>query len=141
MSDDSTTTTSTKTATTVSTIKQFKSQRSQPVEFEVDGDKFYAVAVIPAEDFGRIAELQGHLTPQEGSTDTNLDTGETIRTLLEIVELMMLPDSVELLAERLRSKTNPLAVETIVEIIAWLMNENYGDSKDGDSRPTQPTSD
>ena len=116
--------------------KQFKSKRRDPIAFDIDEDTFYAVPIIAAEEFGRLAEIQVKITPKEGHSDTGLDASETIRLVLEMVEIVLMPASVQLMAERLRSKDNGIAIETVSEVFNWLMKEHYKLSED--TAPTPP---
>ena len=121
--------------------KKFTSRRRENIQFQIDDDTLYAVPVIPAEDFAVLARLQNKLVPEEGQTTTGLGPDETIRILLEMIELVLLPASIELVADRIRSKTNPLDVETIADAVGWLLMEHYSGKGDKDAaRPTSPAS-
>lgn len=129
------------TETTESGPKRFSSKRRENIEFWVDDDKLLAVPVIPAEDFATLARLQNRLVPEEGQTTNGLSPEETVRILLDMIELVLLPSSIELVAERIKSKTNPLDVETVADAVGWLLMEHYsGKGKSDATRPTQPAS-
>lgn len=94
------------------------------VSFTIDGDLFEAVSVMPAQtlmefagSFAKVGEVPG-------------DSLEAMRGLLEMV---LLPDSYLRIAERMRSKSEPIDIGQISELIPWLL-EVYG------LRPTQRSS-
>jgi hypothetical protein len=94
------------------------------VSFTIDGDLFEAVSVMPAETLMEFAGSYAKAGEAPG------DSLEAMRGLLEMV---LLPNSYLRIAERMRSKSDPIDINQISELIPWLL-EVYG------LRPTQRSS-
>ncbi len=115
----------------------------QPIAFTITGEVFYAAAEIPADDYGQLAALFANM-PKKG--DEGADSPEvaraTIAAILDMVELFLLPESAERLAERLKSKDRPISVQRLMAVANTFLKDVYGGNKDNDAvRPTPPTSD
>jgi len=123
--------------------KSFTS-RKPPVEFDIDGEAFRAYRVLPARQFAEFAEKVSYLnranTDYSGGDKVALTMQDTISVVLEAVELCLDPDSTERLASRIRDRENPVDVNTMTEMLVWLL-EQMGMVKESASRPSQPTSD
>ena len=105
----------------ITTIPDF-SIRKPPRQFRIDSDTFHVPAVLPA------------AVAVEFSRMTKMNPNEQFLAIGEVLDIVMLPESAELFARRMRDPSNPIGVEHIAEVVQWLMQE-YGD------RPTQPSSD
>lgn len=103
--------------------RDFSRPRNKIV-FTIDGDVFEAAPVMPAQT---LMEFAGHFANIGEAPGDNLDA---MRGLLEMV---LLPDSYLRLSERMRSKSNPIDIVQVSDVISWLL-ERYG------LRPTQPSS-
>jgi hypothetical protein len=110
-----------------------------PIPFEVNGDLLYAAAAIPGEEYGRLVSLFASI-PKQAQDGDPAQAEQTLRVILEMLELFLLPESSEILANRLRSKESPISVQQIMDIATTFIQEVYSESKDGDQRPTKPTS-
>jgi hypothetical protein len=111
-----------------------------PIPFQVNGDMLYAAASIPGEEYGRLVSLFAAI-PKNAKEDDPENAERTLKIILEMLELFLLPESTEILAERLRSRERPISVQQIMEIATTFIQEVYSNAQDGDQRPTKPTSD
>lgn len=93
--------------------------------FTVDGEVFEAAPALPGLVYAQFVMLAGG----GGEPRTFMQTHEMLR---QAVELVLLPDSFERFANRLKDKTNPIEHDQMDDIIMWLM-EVYG------MRPTRPS--
>ena len=117
----------------------------QPIASTITGEVFYAAAETPADAYGQLASLFANM-PKKG--DSGADSPEvaraTIAAILNMVELYLLPETAERLAERLKSKDRPISVQRLMSVANTFLKDVYGGNKDdGDDavRPTPPTSD
>ena len=92
--------------------------------FTIDGDTYEAAPVMPAET---LMEFAGHFG-KVGDTPA-----ENLTAMRGLLEMVLLPDSYERLAARLRSRENPVDIDQVSDLISWLL-ETYG------LRPTRPSS-
>lgn len=106
-------------------IKQFGTRNRKPIPFRVDDDVFYA---HPAMAAGKMVSMAGMKTELNEA-----DAAKKLDVILEAFQPMLLPDSFELMAERLVSDSNPLGFGELMEIFEWLVGEIYA------KRPTQPS--
>lgn len=98
------------------------------VRFRIYDDIFYGVQEIPALTMLRYAAKSGTLL-DSGSTGE-----EEIAALNELIHLLLIPESAELLMQRMQDNSeNAIGLETYMKILPWLM-EQYG------MRPTPPSS-
>lgn len=104
-----------------------KKKNNKPVTFALDGDTFYCAPKLPTPLLRKVSELKKSGNADELSEDR-------IEQLFGLLREILLDDSVKLYNERLESKTNPIDVSEVSEIISWLM-EVYG------LRPFQESSD
>lgn len=92
--------------------------------FTIDGDVFEGAPVMPAETLMEFAS---------GFNEIGKTPAENLRTMRNLLEMVLLTDSYQRFAERLRSRENPIDMEQVGDIIPWLL-EQYG------LRPTRPSS-
>lgn len=120
-----------------------------PIPFAIDGEVFYAASTIPADEHGRLAQLFAALPSKKEGQDTSPEEVDaTIKLILEMMELFLLPESTERLAARLGSKERPVGIQRLMEVAGRFLNEVYGGKKQSDDedeavtagRPTPPTS-
>lgn len=107
-------------------MKQFGSRDRKPIPFQVDDDVFYAHHAMAA---GKMMNLAGM---KEQLNEASLE--DKLNVILKAFEPMLLPDSFELLSERLVSDTNPIGLMELIEVFEWLAGEVYA------KRPTKPSS-
>jgi hypothetical protein len=98
------------------------------VQFKLDGDVFTGVRDIPAV---KAMEFSGH-SDKLGRDDVPME--ERIAGFLDILRLLLVPESAELFISRLSSPSNPIGVQTMLKVVPWLF-EQYS------LRPTTPDSD
>lgn len=107
-------------------IRDFTKKRND-ISFRVDDDLFHAARGVPADvlmDFA--TEFSGM------SLSTPVD--QQLKAFRSVLELVLLPESLERFNKRLRDRENPIEIDQVEQIITWLM-EQYG------LRPTeQPSS-
>lgn len=104
--------------------KQFHTQ-AQPTEaitFEVDGEEFTAAGVPPANAILRTAEL--------GMSEND---GEKVRALGQFLDVVLMPESHARFSARMSNPEKPVDVETVGDVVAWLLEVYTG-------RPTEPSS-
>lgn len=107
-------------------MRDFTRERKK-IEFKIDDDVFTAKSPIPAQTLIDFAKQF-----------TSLSTASTVEDQLSafngVLELVLMPASLERLKVRMSDPDEPVAIEQIEEIITWLFEE-YG------MRPTEPPSD
>lgn len=82
------------------------------IEFKVDGETFRATNSVPALsmiDVSRISETTG---------------AEQLKLIMGFLDEVLDGDSSERMADRLRSRTNPVDIEQLVDVLVWLV-ETY----------------
>jgi len=100
---------------------------NQPVSFQVDGDLFEAPAVLPVPVMQELVVTADKLK--------NIGEDASVFTaMIEIFDVILVDASAARFRERVNSKTEPIGMQQIVDIMLWLL-EAYG------LRPTQPSSD
>lgn len=105
-------------------IKNFtKMDKKDNVPFQIDDDTFVAVSSAPAMAVLDVAAV---------NKATDMDK---IRIILEFLDQVLLPDSAERFAERLRSAAEPITIDQAASIAVWLMEEVYSPE-----RPTEALS-
>lgn len=107
-------------------IKDFSKKRKQLV-FKIDDDEFEAAAAIPAEVMIQFAERFTSTDP------TKMTPGDQVRLFREMLEIVLLPESMTTMRKRMADPRNPVDIEQLDSIITWLFEE-YG------MRPTQASS-
>lgn len=105
-------------------MKDFSIDRKPDLEFKIGKDMFYAVGDTPG---GVILDLAEIGNTAEGASRTS--------AISEFLDNVLLPDSAELFARRLRDPQNPITFEQILAVFEWLLEEYVGG--DESARPTQ----
>lgn len=98
------------------------------VQFKLDNDVFTGVRDIPAV---KAMEFSGH-ADQLKRDDAPME--ERIAGFMDILHMLLEPESAELFISRLNNPTNPIGVQTMLKVVPWLF-EQYS------LRPTTPDSD
>lgn len=99
-------------------IKDFTKQRKE-LPFKIDGDIFHAVPAIPGETLLQFAKQF------TASIADDADIDEQLRAFKDILELVLLPESLERMTARLQDKANPIELDQIADVVMWLFGE-YG---------------
>lgn len=105
-------------------MKDFSIDRKPDLEFKVSDDVFYAVGDTPG---GVILDLANMANAAEGESKAGAIT--------DFLDGVLLPDSAELFAERMRDTSNPITFGQLIAIFEWLLEEYTGGIEAG--RPTQ----
>lgn len=98
-------------------IRDFTKQRKD-ISFRVDDDMFHAARGVPAEvllDFA--SEFAG--------MELTATVDQQLRAFRSMLEVVLLPDSLERFNERMRDRENPIEIDQVEDIVTWLM-EQYG---------------
>ena len=98
------------------------------VQFKLDGDIFIGVRDIPAV---KAMEFSGH---SDKMSRDDVSMAERIALFMDIIRLLLEPESAERFITRLSDSVNPIGVQTMLKIVPWLF-EQYS------LRPTTPDSD
>jgi hypothetical protein len=98
------------------------------VQFKLDGDVFTGVRDIPAV---MAMEFSAHADKMHRE-DVSLE--ERIAGFMDVLRLLLVPESAELFIARLSDPVNPIGVPTMLKVVPWLF-EQYS------LRPTTPDSD
>lgn len=135
-------------------MKDFTRERSTaPIEFKIDGDVFQAVATLNADQkihaislvnalgaaqldglaLGNIDPANASQRDVERARSIAQEADKAVGEVMNLLDELLLPQSAERFAERMKSKTEPIELEQVFEIFQWLIGE-YGD------RPTSPLS-
>jgi hypothetical protein len=99
-------------------IRDFSKKRKKLV-FRVDDDEFEAASAIPAEVMIQFAE---RITTADPSKMTPKEQVAIFRDMLEMV---LLPESMAVMRQRMADARNPVDMQQLDEIIQWLFEE-YG---------------
>lgn len=98
------------------------------VQFKLDEDVFVGVRDIPAI---KAMEFSGHADKMQRE-DVTME--ERIALFIDILRLLLEPESAERFIARLSDSSNPIGTPTMLKIVPWLF-EKYS------MRPTTPGSD
>lgn len=111
------------------TSTRFKdfTKKKPPVEFQIDDDIFIAPSVLPVPTMQELADVAG-------SIKNETDNKKLFEKLTGIYDVILTEKSAARFQERVKSKTEPIDINQLVDIMMWLLEE-YG------LRPTQPSSD
>lgn len=109
---------------TAMTVKDFSTDPKPQLEFKIGDDLFYAVGDTPG---GVVLDLAEMANTQEGESKT--------AAITEFLDGVLLPESAELFADRLRDPSNPITFEQLLAVFEWLLEEYVG-GIDAD-RPTK----
>lgn len=110
-----------------SDMQDFTPERPR-VQFKLDGDIFTGVRDIPAV---KAMEFSGHADKMNSD---DVPMAERIALFMDIIRLLLVPESAELFISRLGDTVNPIGVKTMLKVVPWLF-EQYS------LRPTTPDSD
>lgn len=108
-------------------IQDFTTEKPR-VQFKLDGDIFTGVREIPAV---KAMEFSGHADKLQRE-DVSME--ERIVLFMDILHLLLEPESAERFIARLADPANPIGVQTMLKVVPWLF-EQYA------LRPTTPDSD
>ena len=97
--------------------RSFSSRRNEAFTFDVDGEEFTAVGRAPAGPLLDVAAAR--------------DTETRVRTMMDFLDAVLVPDSAERFARRLRDPVDPIDATTLMEVAEYLI-ERYS------RRPTGP---
>ena len=109
-------------------MKDFTKIR-KPLQFKIDDDVFDAVPSIPAEVMIQFAEGFTSLDPAQ------MNPAQAVGALRQVIEFVLEPQSLDLFKERMASKTNPIDMGQLDEIVQWLFEE-YGLRPTAESSPS-----
>lgn len=113
--------------------KSFQSAAARaggPLEFDIDGEVFYASPVMPAD-----------LVLQLGDLGTETNVRAKAEAAMGILDQVLLPESAVRFAERMKGGERPLTVLDATGIINWLVSEHYAPARPTEgASPSQPGS-
>lgn len=109
-------------------MKDFSIDRKPNLEFTIGEDVFYAVGDTPG---GVVLDLAGV------ASDT-VQGNEKITAITEFLDGVLLPDSAQLFADRMRDPGNPITFQQLIDVFEWLLEEYVGGADA--ERPTQVAS-
>lgn len=101
---------------------QSEAENAEAVTFDFSGDQYAAAPVCPGGLLFDLAAIE------------KSSTAEQAKALLGFLDEVLIGDSADRLAARLRDPANPLGVKDLNQLVEWLMGEVYG------GRPTDPSS-
>lgn len=87
------------------------------IKFTVDGDDFFAAGECPG---GTITDLAA-VSAAEGENEA-----EQLQVAMQFFDQVLLPESAELFADRLRDPRRPISLPKAMQIFTWLMGK-YSD--------------
>jgi hypothetical protein len=105
-------------------MRDFSKKRTD-IFFRVDDDVFQAARGVPAE------VLLGFATEFQ-NMDTTTTVDQQLKAFRALLDVVLMPESLERFNERMRDRENPIEIDQVEEIVTWLM-EQYG------LRPTEPS--
>jgi hypothetical protein len=106
-------------------MRQFGTRGRKPIPFRIDDDVFHA---HPAMAAGTMMNMAGMKEQMNSAT-----MEDKLNVILKAFEPMLVPESYELMAERLVSNDNPVGLTELLEVFEWLVGEVYA------KRPTKPS--
>jgi hypothetical protein len=83
-----------------------------PLEFTIDGDTFYAAGECPG----------GTVTDLALSADSENETDQ-LQVAMAFFDQVLLPESADLFAERLRDPQKPISLQKAMRVFAWLVGK------------------
>ena len=119
------------------------SEPPKPIPFTVNGELYFAVASVPAEDYGRLTALLANM-PRDEKDAEGMDperASRVISSVMEMTEMVLMDESAERIAERMRDKARPVGITELLEAVTKLINRQYSKEEADSERPTKPTSD
>jgi hypothetical protein len=108
--------------------KRFQTKRD-PKRFYVDDDEFLAAPTLAAGVMIDMSDVKAKLRGNVGQS-----AKDQWKEIMEIFQMVLLPQSFALLEQRLHSTEKPIDAETMVGILQWLFSEAYAEF------PTEPSS-
>lgn len=100
-------------------------RKRKRLDFTIDGDLFEAAPALPGDVFAEFVTLyNGRIDTEEYQQQHDL--------LKQALSLVLLPDSYERFAARLKDRANPIDDDQMSDVVMWLLEE-YA------MRPTQPS--
>lgn len=105
------------------TVKRFEYSIT-PLPFYLNHNLLWAVPVLPLAAIAKVGTLDVKA----------LKGAETLEKILDVMAEMLLDESGQLLRQMSESKTNPVGMKQVMDVINWLL-EVYG------MRPTGPSAD
>lgn len=123
-----------------------------PLTFLIDGEQYEAVPLLPADTFGsfmRVANTISETVPTINDKNKSVEektaaTEQFIRLTLDGLGLILLPDSVARITERVSSRERPLDLPFIAELFGDLTSYYMGVKEEGepeDEAEARPTGD
>lgn len=109
-----------------SEVKDF-TNTTGPVQFRINDDVFEAPSVLPVPVMKKLAGTVGALKAHGNDI-------EALDSIVDIFDIILVDDSALTLRGRIESKTNPVGISQLIDIMMWLL-EKYG------LRPTVLSSD
>jgi hypothetical protein len=113
--------------------KSFQSAANRaggPIEFDIDGEVFYASPVMPAD-----------LVLSLGDLATESNQGKRAQAAMAILDSVLLPESATRFADRMKGGEHPITVLDATGVINWLVSEHYAPARPtGGASPSQPGS-
>lgn len=94
-------------------MKTFDTPVLKPIEFSIDGDVFHASPVCPA---GTLVDITSVVNAES--------QGEQLNAVMDFLDQVLVPDSAELFAERLRSAERAISIQQATEVFQFLL-ESY----------------
>lgn len=91
----------------------FSTDAVPPIAFKIDDDIFYAAGECPG---GTVTDLA--LASSDGEEDT-----EQLQVAMAFFDQVLLPESAELFADRLRDPQRPISLQKAMKIFTWLMGK------------------
>jgi hypothetical protein len=121
-------------------IKDFSKVRKR-IRFQIDEDVFEAAPAVPADILIDYTQEFAGVDPEKIPVDQQL------KVFRSVLELTLLPESLERFTARMRNRENPIEIDQIGDVITWLFEE-YGlrptelpsDSSGGQLNPASGTS-
>lgn len=109
----------------------------QPKRVKIEPDVFDCALKLPAgvvQDIMDLRRLMGIVQRSQAAGNVDTDSVEEMnRKLFGMLDVILLPESAELFAKRMRDPVNPIDTDDISRFVAWVIEE-YGE------RPTTPSS-
>src|SRR3954447_23574670 len=93
-------------------VMDFTTPAVPPIKFTVDGDEFFAAGECPG---GIVTDLAAVSAAEDGNE------GEQLQVAMSFFDQVLLPESAELFADRLRDPKPPISLPKAMQIFAWLM--------------------
>lgn len=95
-------------------VMDFSTPPVPPIKFSDNGDDFYAAGECPG---GTVTDLAAMASAEDG------DEAEQLQLAMAFFDQVLLPDSAQLFAERLRDPKRPITLPKAMKIFTWLMGK------------------